>query len=58
MSEVKEERITNAEVRGRFFSIPTIQSKICKTPTYLYREGGAKFIFTANHQTPISMVQP
>ena len=30
MSEVKEERITNAEVRRRFFNIPTIQNQIAK----------------------------
>ena len=30
MSEVKEERITNAEVRGMFFKIPIIQNQIAK----------------------------
>ena len=30
MSEVKEERITNAEVRGRLFNVPTTQNKIAK----------------------------
>ena len=30
MAEVKEERIRNAEVRGRFFNIPTIQNQIAK----------------------------
>ena len=30
MLEVKEERITNAEVRGRLFNIPTIQNQIEK----------------------------
>ena len=30
MTEVKEERIINAEVRERFFNIPTIQNQIAK----------------------------
>ena len=30
MSEVKEERITNSEVRGRFFNTITTQNKIAK----------------------------
>ena len=30
MTEVKEERIRNAEVRERFFNIPTIQNQIAK----------------------------
>ena len=30
MTEVEEERIRNAEVRERFFNIPTIQNKIAK----------------------------
>ena len=57
MTELKEERIRNAEVRERFFKTPTIQNQICKTTINLHWKGSAQLVTTVTYQTLDCMVQ-
>ena len=52
MTEVKEKRIINAEVRERFFNIPTIQNQIEKRQlTFI-----GKVVLNSDQQLPTKLL--